>query len=433
MLRAGRAALVCLGLIAWVSAGCSAAAEVPQREELDNGLVLLYQNNPSALTVAVCCFVKVSALVETRETAGLRNLAQLTLLDLPDEHGQRLEDRLGALGLEATVQTSPDYVEAMFRGTADQLPELLHCVRLILSRAQPAARQVSLRRAEVLRNQEERRELPLPYARDLAQAYLYAGTPCAWPPAGLPSVGALSADQLLALRKMRYVPNETVVAVSGKVTWEQCRQQAHQALGDLLPQPVPAEPDMQVPRRTGPLVRYEPWEGDNAVVLLATPCPPPDTVGFAPAIVLNAVLGSGEGSRLFEVLRDREGLTYSILSDLTPSRVCGTVGISATCEPQRAAQVLRIMQSEVAALRTRPPTEAEVQRAKAYLTSSYLLGHQRNAEVAHYLGLFELLSPRQHEADLAGIVANVSLAQVQAATLWLLDRSVWVQVGGPRP
>jgi zinc protease len=178
---------------------------------------------------------------------------------------------------------------------------------------------------------------------------------------------------------------------------------------------------------------YEPWEGDNAVVMLTTPCPPPDTPGFAPAMLLNAVLGSGEGSRLFEVLRDKQGLTYSILSDLTPSRLCGMIGISVSCEPKQAAQVLQIMQSEVMALKSRPPSEAEVQRAKAYLTSSYLLGHQRNAEVAHYLGLFELLSPLQHEADLAGMVADVDSAQVQAATLWLLDRSVWVQVGGQRP
>lgn len=427
-----RCAAVCLGLAVCFSIACGAATP-PQRVELENGLVLLYQSNPATLTVAVCCFIKVSALVETRDTAGLRNLTQQALLDIPDEHGTSVRDRLGASGLTGTVQTSPDYVEVMFQGTADQLPELLHCLRVILGRAQPNPRVVALRRAEALRRQEERRELPLSYAHDLAQAHLYVNTPCAWPSVGTPSVQGLSPDKLLALRTMRYVPNRTIVAVSGNVTWEQCRQQAHEALGDLLPQSVPVEPPLQATSRARPAVLYEPWAGDNAVVMLMTPCPPPDTPGFAPAIVLNAVLGSGEGSRLFEVLRDKEGLTYSILSDLAPSRICGMIGISVSCEPKQAAQVLQLMQSEVAALKTRPPSEAEVQRAKAYLTSSYLLGHQRNAEVAHYLGLFELLSPRQHEGDLADMVAGADPAQVQAATLWLLDRSVWVQVGGQRP
>lgn len=432
MLRCGRA-VVWFGLAACLSIGCGAAATPPQRAELENGLVLLYQGNPAALTVAVCCFVQVSALVETRDTAGLRDLTQQTLLDLPDEHGKRLQERLGELGLEGTVQTSPDYVEAMFQGTADQLPELLHCVRLILGQGQPDPRFVNLRRAEILRRQEDRRELPLPYARDLAQEHLFSNTSCAWPTVGTLSVQRLTPEQLLALRRMRYVPNKTVVAISGKVTWEQSRQAAHEALGDLLPQPVPPEPAVQATSRPRPAMLYEPWDGDNAVVMLVTPCPPPDLPAFAAAMVLNAVLGSGEGSRLFEVLRDQKGLTYSILSDLTPSRICGTIGISISCEPGQAVQVLQIMQSEIAALKSRPPSDMEVERAKAYLTSSYLLGRQRNAEVAHYLGLFELLSPRQHEADLTEMVAHVDPAQVQAATLWLLDRSVWVQVGGKRP
>lgn len=426
-------ALVCVGLFVCLSAGYGTAATPPQRAELENGLVLLHQGNPAALTVAVCCFIKVSALVETRDTAGLRNLTQQTLMDLPDEQGTRLQERLAQSGLVGTVQTSPDYVEAMFQGTADQLPELLHCVRIILGKTQPDPRLVNLRKAAVLRHQEERRELPLPYARDLAQAHLYASSSCAWPPVGTYSVRALLPEQLMALRRMRYVPNNTLVSISGNVTWERCRQQAHEALADLLPQPVPPEPTLRLTNRARPAVLYEPWEGDNAVLMLATPCPSPETPAFAPAMVLNAVLGSGEGSRLFRVLRDKEGLTYSILSDLTPSRICGTIGISASCEPKQAAQVLQLMQSEVAALKSRPPSEAEVQRAKAYLTSSYVLGHQRNAEVAHYLGLFELLSPKQREADLTDMVARVDPSQVQTATRWLLDQSVWVQVGGQRP
>ena len=404
----------------------------PQRLELENGLILLHQPNPSALTAAVCCFIKVSALVETRSTAGLRNLTQQTLLDIPDEQGRRLEERLGDYCLEGTVQTSPDYVEAMFQGTADQLPELLHCVRLLLGGGKPDPRQVTLRRKEALRQLEERRELPVPVARDMAQAHLYADTPCAWPTAGTFAVGTLEPEQLLALRRMRYAPNRAVVAVSGNVTWEQCRQQAQQALGDLLPRPVPAEPEATVSRPSRALL-YQPWEGENAVVLLATPCPGPDHPEFAAATVLNAVLGGGEGSRLFSVLRDQAGLSYSIVSNVTPSRLCGTIGISVTCEPKQAAAVFQIMQSEVAALRSRPPSDSEVQRAKAYLTSSYVLGHQRNAEVAHYLGLFELQLPGQREAGLAEMVSSVTPAQVVSATNWLLDRTVWVQVGGRQP
>jgi predicted Zn-dependent peptidase len=250
----------------WLAAACcsmAACAEAPrlQRLELENGLVLLHQNNPNTLTAAVCCFIKVTALVETRETAGLRNLAQETVLDLPLSEGLTLGDRLSDLGLQATVQTSPDYVEAMFQGTADQLPELLRAVRVVLGNGKPAARQMNLRRAEVLRQLEERRELPLPVARDRAQAHLYRDTACSWPTIGTPALASITAAELLALRQSRYTPNGAVVSVSGNVSWEQCRQQAREALGDLLPGSVPAEPPAPPRRRREPLFCMSPGVG----------------------------------------------------------------------------------------------------------------------------------------------------------------------------
>lgn len=395
--------------------------------------MLLHQRNPNSLTAAVCCFIKVTALVETRETAGLRNLAQETILDLPDGQGLTLGERLSDLGLQATVQTSPDYVEAMFQGTGDQLPELLHAVRVVLRHERPAARQINLRRAEVLRQLEERRELPLPLARDKAQAHLYRNTSCSWPTVGAPTVASITADQLLALRQMRYVPNRSIVAVSGNISSEQCRQQAREALGDLLPMPVPAEPPAPPPAPARTALVYEPWRGDNAVVMIAAPFPSPEWPEFAAATVANAVLASGEGSRLFRALRDRLGLTYSVANDVSPSRICGMMAIGVTCEPNQVTEVFRIMQSEVATLKRCPPDESEVQRAQAYLTSSYVLGHQRNADVAHYLGLFEVLSPGRRESDLSAMVSAVTPDQVAAAANWLTDRSVWVQVGGRRP
>lgn len=427
-------ASVCLPLLGLLCLAPAALAATPhaQRAELENGLVLLHQPNPSALTAAVCCFIKVSAAVETRDTAGLRNLTQQTLFDLPDDQGRPLEERLGDWGLEGTVQTSPDYVEAMFQGTADQLPQLLHCVRLILGGGKPSARQFAFRRTQVLRELEDRRELPLLAARDRALAYLYADTPCAWPVQGTFAVANLQLEQTLALRRMRYTPNRTVVTVSGNVSWEQCRLEARQAFGDLLPRPVPEEARVRPSHATRSTL-YEPWQGDNAVLTLAAPVPGPQQRQFAAAIVLNAVLSSGEGSRVFRRLRDREGLTYTIASELTPSNLCGVVGLSVTCEPKQAATVFSLLQSEVAALQTNPPSPGEVQRAKAYLTSSYLLGHQRNAEVAHYLGLFDLLLPLRREEGLTQMVEAVTAEEVVSATHWLLDHAVWVQVGGRQP
>lgn len=428
--------LLLFAFCVWTSGTCEAVEKdlgQPQRAVLDNGLVLLHQPNSSALTLAVCCFIKVSAMVETKETAGLRNLAQQTLLDLPAATGRRLEEQMALDGVQGTVQTSPDYVEAMFLGTSNQFPELLNCVRVTFSPATPDLQALSQRRNSILRNLENRRELPLALAEDMALSHLFRDTPCAWLPLGTFDVATIKPERLSDLRRMRYVPNRAVLAVSGNVSWEQCLEQTRQVLGTLLPRSVPEEPVLSERKVTPQVILYNPWQGENAAVVMAAACPGPDHEEFAAIAALNAVLGSGEGSRLFKTLREQRGLAYDISASVVPSTLCGMIEVGVTCEPKQAAEVFHIMQSEVAGLRNRPPDEAEVQRAKSYLTSNYLLGHQRNADVAHYLGLFEVLSPGWRGVNLGERLGAVTTAEVQAAAAWLQNRAVWVQMGGARP
>lgn len=423
-------------LLGYLALACLAAPVAAQpaaeRAVLNNGLVVLHRQNPAALTLAVCCFIKVSAMVETRDTAGLRNFTTQTLLDIVDEQGRRLEERIAEQGIQARLQTTPDYIEVAFLGTSDQLAALLACVREILGPGLPTPMQVNVRRTQILREIKNRRELPLPQAYDMALAHLHRGTPCAWPVLGGMNLNGVLPQHLVALRKTRLVPNRAVLAVSGAVTWEQVQEQTERALGDLLPGAPPDEPVYgRAPAKTAFV--YGQWDGDNAVLMLAAAAPGPNRPEFATAAVLNAVLGSGEGSRLFCALRQDQGLAYTIAPELVPSRLCGMVAIAVTCEPKQATEVFRVMQAEVARLKTSPPTEAEVQRARAHLTSSYVLGHQRNAEVAHYLGLFEVLGTQRGESDLAEMLGAVTTEQVVQAAAWLHDSATWIQVGGQQP
>lgn len=408
-----------------------AAPDPVSRTVLDNGLVVLHRENPGSLTLAVGCYLRLSALMETADTAGWRNLLQQALLDLQDASGRRLEERVADAGAQIRLQTSPDYTEALFQGTAEQLPTLLGYVREILSDTPLDAQSLNRRRQEELRDISGRRDSPQTLAEDMALKALFGGSPCGWPPTGSFAVGTMRLDRLQSLRRLHHAPNRAVVAISGPMGWDEARGEAQATLGGLLPRPILPEPSAPVVTRRAGVLRYTPWEGDNAVIVAAAPCPGPSHAEFGAAAVLSAVLGSGEGSRLFAALRQARGLTYTVRTDLAPSRICGMVQIMVACEPKQAPEVFRIMRAEMAGLSSRPPSEAEVHRAVAYLTGSYLLGRQRNAEIAHYLGMFEALMPGQGaRTDLVAVFDQVTVAQVETATRWLQDRNIWVQVGG---
>jgi predicted Zn-dependent peptidase len=419
--------------VAWWCCGSGVAAAGEYRQELDNGLVILFKPNPSALTLAVCVFVRATALVETRDTAGLRHLAQQCLLDSRRAGGQTLGARVAAEGMTARVQVSPDFMETVLLGTGDQLPAALSLARDVLQPGSVEAAQLSLRRAQVLQELRSRREVAAWQAQDMALGHLFGNTPCAWPVQGtFAAMSRLSATQVQALWRARMAPNNALVAISGNLSWEAVQEQSRRALASLLPRQLPPEPVLVRTTRSRRAFLYAPSAAPEAVVQMVAPLPPPDSPGFAAAALLAGVLGSGEGSRLFRTLRDERGLVYSVTTDITPSRLSGMMSTSVECDADKAVEVCRLMQWEVAGLKRELPTEAEISRARAYLTGNYLLGHQRNSEVAHYLGLFEILFPGVANKDLPSRLAAVTPREVESAANWFLDHAFWVQVGGTR-
>lgn len=425
--------LFCGGLAPLATAQTAPDGPPRYRAVLDNGLVLLFRPNPGSLTLATCCFIKTSARVETRETAGLRQLAQMAALDITDASGRTLEERVAAQGMVMTQQLTADYMETLIQGMSDQLEVALGFTRELFAEPSVSVQRLRLRQASALREVAARRELAETVAFDRAVEHLYHGTPCAWPPVGTPAIGNLQPRQVQDFWRLRVVPNNAVLAVSGPLSWEACRETVQTVLGGMLPRQVPPEPTLERPQTERATVVYEPWNGSAAVVLAAAACPGPGSDAFPPVAVLNAVLAGGEGSRLFRALRDAHGWVYSVSQELMPSNICGLVAVRASCAPERASQVLRTMQAEFSRLGSESPSDAEIERAKAYLTSSYVLGHQRNAEVAHFLGLFEVLVPRRPGTDLPKLLAGVTTAQVAQAATSLLSRVVWVQVGGEQP
>jgi predicted Zn-dependent peptidase len=425
------AAVGAVCLLAGSGAWCEQTGD-SHRAVLDNGLEVLFRPNPSALTLAVCCFVKVSALIETRDTAGLRNLTLQVLLDLSDEGGHTLRQRLDDLGMQGDVQITPDYCEVTLLGTADQLPPALGFVREILTNSRLDPKLFRLRQTQAVQEVAERRDTVSSVAVDMATGYLYRGTACAWPLVGTSRVSAFELRQVQALRAMRFVPANTTVAISGNLTLDECLLASRESLGSLLPRPAPAEPAAAPNPRTAGAYLYSPWEGESAVVLGAARSLPPASAEFPADALANAVLGLGQGSRLFQLLRRERGLVYQVSADFVPSQLCPTLALTASCEPNQAAEVFRLMRGEVAALKSRPPTAGEIQHVATLLNGSFWLGHQRNAEAAHYLGVFDLLFAGLGHPDLASRLLAVTPEQVARQAATLADRMVWVQVGGER-
>jgi zinc protease len=107
---------------------------------------------------------------------------------------------------------------------------------------------------------------------------------------------------------------------------------------------------------------------------------------FTAAFVLNHILGGGAfTSRLFQEVREKRGLAYSVGTSLTSYRACAMAwGFTAT-KNERVVEALDVIGSEMARLKADGPDPDELMKAKAYLTGSYALGFDSSTKIAHQL------------------------------------------------
>jgi len=89
--------------------------------------------------------------------------------------------------------------------------------------------------------------------------------------------------------------------------------------------------------------------------------------------ILNTLLGGGMSSRLFQNIRERQGLAYSIYSDLNPYRDTGCLSVYAGTSHESALKVVQCIVSEFAKLKSDPVPEEELRRSKDQLKGSLML------------------------------------------------------------
>jgi predicted Zn-dependent peptidase len=115
--------------------------------------------------------------------------------------------------------------------------------------------------------------------------------------------------------------------------------------------------------------------------------------------ILNTLLGGGMSSRLFQNIRERQGLAYSIYSDLNPYRDTGCLAVYAGTSLASAAKVVQSVISEFRKLKNEPVTDDELRRAKAQLKGSLMLSLESSTARMSNLARQEMYFEKFYDLD----------------------------------
>jgi predicted Zn-dependent peptidase len=218
-----------------------------------------------------------------------------------------------------------------------------------------------------------------------------------------------------------YTPANLLITAAGNLTHERLVSLARERFESLAV--TAPEPPQAIPTTHARVSLKSKKDLEQVHVCLGVPCYPiPHKDRFA-CYVLNTMLGGGMSSRLFQNIRERQGLAYAVFSELNPYSDTGCLSVYAGTSLESAKQVVESVLKEFADLKQQPAPAEEVRRAKDHLKGSLMLSLESTSSRMSNLARQEMHFRRFFSLDeLAESIENVTAEDVQRVARTFFDR-----------
>jgi zinc protease len=359
---------------------------------LPNGLVLLIAENHSTPLVSISVIARAGSRFEPDEKAGLASLAA----ELIEEGTTTRTSRQIAEAIDSSgghLMTFGDYQSnrvALVSLSRDFNLGLEIASDLLMNAVFPADKvrqQIDRRLAQL----KSRLDVPRTQASDIFNEAVFRGTPQHRPSVGYEkTVGALTRSDIEQFYRRYYVPNNTVLAIAGDVDTSQTIERVESVLGGWQRAGGFSSPDVPRPGLEAHAVEKQVTALKEQVnVFIGHVGIERKNPDYHALVVMDTILGSSPGftSRIPRILRDQQGLAYSTFANITssagvdPGRFVAYIG-TAPGNLDRARAGLR---GEIARIVEEPVSGEELDIAKSYLTGSFVLRFQKNAQVSEFM------------------------------------------------
>lgn len=432
--------LACLaGLVLWLIPSLLWAA--PQRHVLPNGLTVIISENHEAPVVSFQVWVRAGSAYERPGEYGITHLIEHMIFKGSPAHPDGgMAKLIESLGGEVNAYTTLDHtnyhVTAASRNAELALDLLADAVVNASFDEKELAREKEVVIEELrmgLDDPDRRRELA---AMDLA----FGDHPYGRPVIGSEqSVRAITRQNILDYRARWYqAPNLVVVAV-GDLDPAQTLERITKDFAGLPGQTPPA---FQLPPPAappGPLLKIMPDKVRQAAITLSWRVPGLPSPQVYPLDVAAAVLGGGRASRLWDQVKEKQGLVDAVEASTYTLDGQGLFQVEARLAPDKVQQAWPALLAQTLSLVSQPPSPDELERARINNQGDFVRNRQTMQEQANLLGYFELLRGGfQNAQEYLRRFREVEASQVAASARQFLrpeQLSVVIQVpeGTPVP
>jgi predicted Zn-dependent peptidase len=346
---------------------------------------------------------------------------------------------LDAVGGEMNAFTSKEYTCFYARVLDNDLPLAVDVISDMMTSSLVRTADVDSERGVILEEIAMHEDDPGDVVHDAFAEALFGDTPLGRPILGtVESINSLQRTAINGYYRRRYRPENMVIAVAGNLDHAKVVRLVAKAFGEMLGDAS------QVDRRPSPpRVGGKPPLSRSGVSIVKRPTEQAHLVLGVPALsriderrfalgVLNGALGGGMSSRLFQEIREKRGLAYSVYSYASHHAETGSFGVYAGCQPAKAAEVLDICRDQLDLVARDGITAEELTRGKGQLAGSLVLGLEDTGSRMSRLGKAELVYGEIMTVDdILGRIRAVTLDEVREVANDVLSAKQTLAVIGP--
>ncbi len=409
-----------------------------KRSVHSSGLRIVTEEVPSVRSAAIGIWVNVGSRDEAPATAGASHfLEHLLFKGTTRRTALQISAAVESVGGEMNAFTSKEYTCFWARVIDTDLPMAIDVVSDLITSSVVTVQDVDAERKVVLEEIAMRDDDPSDLVHDLFSDTYYGDTAIGRPILGtVKSISDMSRATVFNYYKKKYLPQDLVVAVSGNIKHKRVVAMVEDALSrdnflqqSATPAIRPSTPIKNSKQQSVGLLHKKSEQAHMFYGLEGVARA--DQRRFAMG-VLSAALGGGMSSRLFQEIREKRGLAYSVYSYAQQFAGSGTLGFYAGCNPAKALEVVSIMRDVLADVVAHGLTHEEIERAKGAVRGSLVLSQEDTGSRMSRIGKNEIVYGQVMDFDdILKEISRVSAADISEIASEFLVKTPTLALVGP--
>ena len=406
---------------------------------LPSGLRIVTEEVNTVRSAAVGIWINVGSRDESASTAGASHfLEHLLFKGTKNRTALDISSSIEAVGGEMNAFTSKEYTCFYARVIDSDLSLAIDVLSDLITSSLVQSADVKAEANVVLEEIAMRDDDPSDLIHDLFLETYYGQTQLGKPILGtVKSIKGMSRNTVYNYYKKKYLPQDIVVAVAGNIK--------HKPVVKLVEAALSRDGFLDTPKSDFRIRTATPAKiagrGDVGIIDRKTEqahllygvdgVSRTDERRFALSILASA-LGGGMSSRLFQEIREKRGLAYSVYSYIQQFAGSGSLSFYAGCQPQKAEEVISIIRNITSQVAKSGITDEEINRAKGAVRGALVLSQEDSASRMNRIGKSELVYGEVMSFDeILKRVAAVTHDEIREIANELLTVSPALAVVGP--